>query len=49
MPTTTIIVLTAVIAMFVIFAGAVAWGDYQTRNLPKPHAKPERQPLKRVA
>jgi hypothetical protein len=31
MPFGSIVISAAVTAMFLIFAGAVAWGDYQTR------------------
>jgi hypothetical protein len=35
MPTDTIILLVFVTAFFAVFAAALAWGDVQTRNLPK--------------
>ena len=35
MPVSTVIIVTAIIAAFVIFAVVLAWGDHQTRNLPK--------------
>ncbi len=31
MPIDTVLVTTAVVAMFVVFAGVVLWGDMQTR------------------
>lgn len=34
MPIETIIVLTAVVAMFTVFAGVLAWGARQTQRLP---------------
>ena len=39
MPFDSMVVSVAVAAMFLLFAGVVAWGDYQTR--------PERLPQKR--
>ena len=33
MPTETIILLVIVVAIFAVFAGVLAWGDRQTRNL----------------
>ena len=33
MPVSTVIVLVGVVAMFAIFAGALAWAQLQTRNL----------------
>lgn len=35
MPTETTVVLTIVVAAFVIFMVVLAYGDAQTRNLPK--------------
>ena len=35
MPTDTIVVLVAVVAMFAVFSAALAWGDWQTRRLPQ--------------
>ncbi len=31
MPFDSMLMSAAVVAMFLVFAGAVAWGDYQTR------------------
>lgn len=31
MPFDSMLISAAVVAMFLVFAGAVAWGDYQTR------------------
>ncbi|WP_291566127.1 hypothetical protein [Bradyrhizobium sp.] len=31
MPFGSMVMSAAVVAMFLVFAGAVAWGDYQTR------------------
>jgi hypothetical protein len=33
MSTDQIIILTAIVAAFALFAAVLAWGDYQTRNL----------------
>ena len=33
MPVSTMIVVAAVVAMFAVFAGALAWAEVQTRNL----------------
>ena len=35
MPTDTIILLVFIAAFFAVFATALAWGDVQTKNLPK--------------
>lgn len=35
MPTDTIVMLIAVVTMFAVFSGALAWGDWQTRRLPR--------------
>lgn len=35
MPTDTILMLVAVVAMFAGFLAVLAWGDAQTRNLPQ--------------
>jgi hypothetical protein len=37
MPIDSMLVSAAIISMFVVFAGVLAWGDLQTR--PKPEAK----------
>lgn len=44
MPTTTIIVLSAIVCVFVIFGLVLAWGDQQTRHLAKhpPAGTPDR-------
>lgn len=34
MPTETIILLAVIVAIFAVFAGTLAWGERQTRNLP---------------
>ena len=34
MPTETVILLVIIVAIFSVFASALAWGDYQTRRLP---------------
>lgn len=34
MPTETIIPLAAIVAMFCLFAGALAWGNHQSGHLP---------------
>ena len=42
MPFDSMLVSAAVVAMFLVFAGAVAWGDYQTRpDRLKADAKPQ--------
>jgi hypothetical protein len=33
-PTETVILLVIIVAIFSVFASALAWGDYQTRRLP---------------
>ncbi len=33
MPTTDIVILTAIISAFIVFGVVLAWGDYQTRQL----------------
>jgi hypothetical protein len=33
MPITNILILTVVVSAFVVFAVALAWGEYQTRNI----------------
>jgi hypothetical protein len=33
MPTETVIILSAIIAAFVVFGGVLAWAERQTRNL----------------
>jgi hypothetical protein len=33
-PIETIVVLAIIVAIFSVFASALAWGDYQTRRLP---------------
>ena len=35
MPTETIIVVAIIVAIFLLFASVLAWGDAQTRRLPK--------------
>lgn len=35
MPTDTVVLLAVIVAIFAVFAGVLAWGDRQTRNLPK--------------
>ena len=34
MPTETIIPLAAIVAMFLLFAGVLAWGNHQSGNMP---------------
>lgn len=36
MPVESIVVLAIIVSAFVIFAGALAWADAQTRNLTRP-------------
>lgn len=51
MPVSTMIVLAAVVAMFAVFAGALAWAQLQTRDLtgtPAPAraaSRPKRRPF----
>jgi hypothetical protein len=33
MPTTSIFIIAGIILMFVVFAAALAWGEYQTRHI----------------
>lgn len=35
MPTETIILLAAIVAMFFLFAGVLAWGNHQSGSLPQ--------------
>lgn len=35
MPIETIIPLTAIVAIFCLFAGVLAWGNHQTQRLPQ--------------
>ena len=35
MPPETIILLVAIVTVFSVFAGALAWGERQTRDLPQ--------------
>ncbi len=49
MPVSTMIVLAAVVAMFAIFAGALAWAQLQTRDLtstpaPTGASRPKKRP-----
>lgn len=39
MPTETVIVISGVIAMFVLFAGVLAWTDHRTRGYPRKPAE----------
>ena len=41
MPLTTILVVTGIVCMFVLFAVVLAWGEYQTRHLDRDRHKPE--------
>ena len=41
MPTSTILVLAGIIIAFVVFGFTLAWGDYQTRNLPRDRKEPD--------
>jgi hypothetical protein len=34
MPTVDLVILSGIVVAFVAFALVLAWGDYQTRNLP---------------
>jgi len=34
MPTDVILVVTAIVAVFCLFAAVLAWGDHQTRSIP---------------
>ena len=43
MPLINIIVLTGIVSAFVAFGLALAWGDRQTRHLPRAHAGTEPQ------
>ena len=36
MPITDVLIVTAVVLAFVIFAVVLAWGEYQTRHIAKP-------------
>jgi len=44
MPVSTAIIVTAITAAFVIFAVVLAWGDRQTRDLPKIASTPPKAP-----
>jgi hypothetical protein len=35
MPTETIVMIAIVVTIFVVFASVLAWGDAQTRSLPR--------------
>jgi hypothetical protein len=35
MPLETIILLVVIVTFFSVFAGALAWGEHQTRDLPQ--------------
>lgn len=35
MPTDVSIIVAGIVLMFTVFAAALAWGDYYTRNVPK--------------
>ncbi len=35
MPTVDLVILSGIVVAFVAFALVLAWGDYQTRNLPE--------------
>jgi hypothetical protein len=35
MPTDVAIIVAGIVLIFVLFAAALAWGDYYTRNVPK--------------
>jgi len=39
MPTETAIVIAGIVLMFIVFAAALAWADYYTRNVRVPDAK----------
>ena len=41
MPTSTILVVAGIITAFVVFGLTLAWGDYQTRNLPRDRNEPD--------
>ena len=41
MPISTIVVLAGIISAFVVFGLTLAWGDYQTRNLPRDRNEPD--------
>ena len=46
MPVSTVFVLAGIVAMFAVFAGALAWAQLQTRNISRcPHerARPARR------
>ena len=39
MPFTDALIVTAIVLAFVVFGAVLAWGEYQTRNLPRPTRK----------
>lgn len=46
MPLTSVLIVTGIVAVFVLFALSLAWGEYQTRNLPRYEASDEKQDQK---
>jgi multisubunit Na+/H+ antiporter MnhC subunit len=42
MPFIEILVLTGIVTAFAVFGLVLAWGDYQTRHLPRMRAEAER-------
>jgi hypothetical protein len=44
MPIETAILLTVVVLVFVLFGATLAWGERQTRDLPRSDAKQSPQP-----
>jgi hypothetical protein len=37
MPVTSIFIIAGIIVMFIVFATALAWGEYQTRHIGRSH------------
>jgi hypothetical protein len=44
MPAVDVVIVAAIVAAFVIFAGVLAWAEHQTRDLP-PRARTTRPPI----
>jgi hypothetical protein len=47
MPAVDAVIVAAIVAAFVIFAGVLAWAEHQTRDLP-PRARTTRPPTERM-
>jgi hypothetical protein len=47
MPAVDAVIVAAIVAAFVIFAGVLAWAEYQTRDLP-PRGRTTRPPTERM-